>query len=746
MLPGGGYKREQLASLSNFSRLRAKNKTYAIIAATFVAVLFSALVSLVPSAMPFSGQLGLDVPSASAATQLSFTLSQAIAVRVLDSTATSEITNLSYNISPSPSGFTTRNSAVVDVATSNETGYSLSMTSDYRIDGTSSDPSAPNYSATSTAAYTTALVPSPASGISVNIPTSISATKNYWNYGTSWNEDLEDALNNTTNYTGGTSTNKVIPAHTTSDTIRSDVDVPTDSSKTTINIDVNASEDIPTGTYNNRLVFTAVGNPIPADYTLTYDKNTTDTVSNLPSPSTWSGVASSHTFTIPDTSGEGTLPAMTRDGYKLVGWSTSATERQGSGSGPDGLYVAGDTYTVNATSRVYPAHDTGEATLYAFWEVAFSCVANQICYNSNGADVVGTMENQTTVYMTSSTSAGSTDDAALSGSTTEFTLYSPNFSRTGYGFAGWNTKADGTGTMFGPNQTLTTSDSTLTSAMQSSLGSKGLIFYAIWVPSAGNLQTWTGCSSLTSGQVTALTDSRDSQTYAVAKLADDKCWTIENMRYKPTAGTETTSFSISNPGTQQYSLTNIDRTLDPLAVSNQGSPYYQWYSYGGQYSWLSSINTTTNGSSNYSNWNTATSSYTTTGTTMAARTATDAVKNANICPAGWRLPRSAYSGSTTNATANNDFPYLNNALNSSYSSVSTFEASNNWRKYPNNFVFAGRWDGANAFYRGTYGLYWSSSVYDSSRAYYLRFYSTYVSPANNYYKRVGYSVRCVYSF
>ncbi|MBR2989688.1 InlB B-repeat-containing protein, partial [Candidatus Saccharibacteria bacterium] len=376
---------------------------------------------------------------ASAATQLSIALTQAIAVRVLDSTATSEISTLSYNISPSPAGFTTRNSAVVDVATSNETGYSLSMTSDYRIDGTSSDPSSPNYSATSTAAYTTALVPSPASGISVNIPTSITATKNYWNYGTSWNEDLEDALSNTTNYTGGTSANKVIPAHTTSDTIRSDVDVPTDSSKTTINIDVNASEDIPTGTYNNRLVFTATGNPIPADYTLTYDKNTTDTVSNLPSPDTWSGVASSHTFTIPSTT------TMARDGYGFVGWSTSATERQGSGSGPDGLYVAGDTYTVNATSQVYPAHDTGEATLYAIWEVAFSCVANQICYNPNGADVVGTMENQTTVYMTSSTTAGETDSTALSGSTTEFTLYSPNFSRTGYGFAGWNTKSDGSG-------------------------------------------------------------------------------------------------------------------------------------------------------------------------------------------------------------------------------------------------------------------------------------------------------------
>ena len=219
------------------------------------------------------------------------------------------------------------------------------------------------------------------------------------------------------------------------------------------------------------------------------------------------------------------------------------------------------------------------------------------------------------------------------------------------------------------------------------------------------------------------------------------------MRYKPTAGTETTSFSTSNPGAQQYSLTNIDRTKDPLAVSNQGSPYYQWYSYGGQYSWLSSINTTTNNSSTYYNYDTSSSSYTTTGTTMAARNATDAVKNANICPAGWRLPRVAYNGYIdANAGSNSDFPYLNNVLNGSYGNTSTFTGSNNWRKYPNNFVFAGHWGGANATYRGAYGYYWSSSVYNNSyNAYRLSFYSAYVSPAGNGYKRLGYSVRCVYN-
>ena len=64
---------------------------------------------------------------------------------------------------------------------------------------------------------------------------------------------------------------------------------------------------------------------------------------------------------------------MTRDGYSFIGWSTSASTRQGSGSGPDGLYVAGDTYTVVADDSGnpdYTTHGTGSATLYAFWEQA----------------------------------------------------------------------------------------------------------------------------------------------------------------------------------------------------------------------------------------------------------------------------------------------------------------------------------------------------------------------------------------
>ena len=45
--------------------------------------------------------------------------------------------------------------------------------------------------------------------------------------------------------------------------------------------------------------------------------------------------------------------------------------------------------------------------------------------------------------------------------------------------------------------------------------------------------------------------------------------------------------------------------------------------------------------------------------------------------------------------------------------------------------------------RGTSGLYWSSSFNSASNAYYLNFSSSGVSPADSYYRRLGFSVRAV---
>ena len=98
------------------------------------------------------------------------------------------------------------------------------------------------------------------------------------------------------------------------------------------------------------------------------------------------------------------IPA--RSGYTFVRWNTKA---DGSGTG----YAAGASYTTNAA-----------VTLYAIWAANTYAVT----YNANGG--TGTTAGQTKTY-----------GEAL-------TLSDCGFTRDGYTFRYWNTKADGTGTTY----------------------------------------------------------------------------------------------------------------------------------------------------------------------------------------------------------------------------------------------------------------------------------------------------------
>ena len=457
-------------------------------------------------------------------------------------------------------------------------------------------------------------------------------------------------------------------------------------------------------------------------YTYTLNLNTNDGTSDkqiLNYPTTSGGTTStSHAFTNLNSY------APTRSGYNFLGWATSASGTS---------YVTSRTlYGSNASST--PTSDGFPVTgnLYARWEMNCSS-ANRICYvaNAPSGTVSGSMDDQTIVYMASSTSGSTVDTTALSGSTTELTLYSPNWTLSGYGFKGWSEKKNPSSTdkIYGPNETIT-----LSTDQKVVLGAGGIRLYAQWVANAGNMASWSGCSSLAQGSVTALTYGSD--TYAVAKLADGKCWMVENLRTSTNAGTATTSMSASIYNARVYNLTNINGAagaypinLTSPAAANNTTNQYQWQSYGGYYSWASSINTTTTSSSQYYNWNGSSFSNSTSATAQG------------ICPSGWRIPRS-YAGSSAN-NIQSDFRYLNNQLNGSYDSVYTAAASNAWRTYPNNFVFAGYWRVTSSYARGTRGLYWASTVYGSNDAYFLHFDSASVTPASSYGKYGGFSVRCV---
>lgn len=101
----------------------------------------------------------------------------------------------------------------------------------------------------------------------------------------------------------------------------------------------------------------------------------------------------------------GELPAPSRTGYLFAGWYTQKT--------------AGEEVSSSDTVEI-----TENTTIYAHW----TAISYQILFDANGG--VGAMDPIHAVY----------DTAAA--------LPANGFTRTGYRFVGWNTKQDGTGTLY----------------------------------------------------------------------------------------------------------------------------------------------------------------------------------------------------------------------------------------------------------------------------------------------------------
>ena len=374
-----------------------------------------------------------------------------------------------------------------------------------------------------------------------------------------------------------------------------------------------------------------------------------------------------------------------------------------------------------------------------------ACTAGKIRYQPNASNVTGEMGNQspTSIEIEST-----------------IPLWASNFKRDGYGFAGWNTEFDYSGTYYGPNQDITA---------PSDFSTNGLSLYAVWVKSAGTLQNWSGCSSLAQGSVTALTDNRDNDTYAVAKLADGKCWMIENLRLDDSA-------ELSNTNTHNPSLplTN-DNSTNPIITSNHLSPTTDptqtaWCTSGSaaciDQSMLATNNTTlfTNNTAsgysaesnvysygNYYNWYSATGGHGKYGSTYGDGYHAPG----DICPTGWHLPK---GGNKANEASNEFWSLIVTGINNgvkpaSYDSstqpyyTGTAEGtpvSNALRSYPNNFVYSGYVNVSSVSSRNSYGSYWSASGTSSLSAYSLDFYSTGVYPGTfNVSKYSGRMVRCL---
>ncbi len=420
-----------------------------------------------------------------------------------------------------------------------------------------------------------------------------------------------------------------------------------------------------------------------------------------------------------------TSASTTRNGYILLGWNTSA----------DGSGTTYNSYTFD------PSATTG-VVLYAKWGVTYT-----IQYDGNNADE-GTMTN----IKHTNTYEGDILD-----------LFASNYSRAGYGFVGWsfdpNAQPGGSSRIYGPNEVLEAPAATISGETKT--------LYAIWVQSSGNLQGWQGCSNMSTGDITALKDTRDDNVYAVGKLADGNCWMIENLRLNTAGSSDSVKaqgfggafVGLADPEGSNFTDTTISNTLyssNNITGSNIGYriPRYNNYNSNSRETTFNNYDSDnrTNAASthvsslsrkifsygNYYTWSAAlanTNDYA--GPTSTINGYTSETVGTSICPSGWRLPYGRTSG---NGISSGGFAYLLSRIGASASNEAS---SRKIRSYPNNFTYNGYYTSDSRSSTGFTGYYWSSTSYSNTHAYSLSF--TYDIVSNSYDSKYnGFSVRCVF--
>ena len=306
------------------------------------------------------------------------------------------------------------------------------------------------------------------------------------------------------------------------------------------------------------------------------------------------------------------------------------------------------------------------------------------------------------------------------------TLNSNAFTRTNYNFIGWNTAADGSGTPYADGDTYTGASTTL---------------YAQWeyYPYMQNITTAT-CPTT----ATVAYDSRDEKPYHIQKLADGKCWMLDNLALDLTNALVLYKVTDANTNASATSLNYLKHgggsTSDQYATAGVAN-WTSSYSYSAPLVNMASKdvvpdNAPTGGAGynkvgGYYNFCAASAgSYCYGDGTSYGTSSGNATED--ICPAGWRMPTS-HGG---------EYGALANAIYGSTGSTSDATQAANFRNalslpFPGYFI-----DGSTRN-QGSHGNFWSSTRYDDHYMYSLYASTSYVRPADSISRSFGHFVRCL---
>lgn len=296
--------------------------------------------------------------------------------------------------------------------------------------------------------------------------------------------------------------------------------------------------------------FTLTIDPL-ASYTVSYNKNTTDSVSNLPSSQKkWYGESLTLSSTTP-----------TRTGYIFSGWNTKSD-----GTGTN--YSAGGSYTGNSA-----------LTLYAKWTAAKVTVNYHI--NSGTLTAQTTAGATATVYRHSSsivqyyspaatTPAWTTLGTTVTSTSTYANLYNVGtfpIVKTGYHIVAtqaWNSKADGTGSNFNQDDTATNTVNKVTTTRLnggeqiSSNVTKTL--YVNW-----KINTYT-VSYNANGGTANTTPTAQTKTHGVTLTLSSTKPTKANV-----TGNVTVTFNYNGSGATSTSATSVKSTTQTFSSWNTKS-------------------------------------------------------------------------------------------------------------------------------------------------------------------------------
>ena len=266
-------------------------------------------------------------------------------------------------------------------------------------------------------------------------------------------------------------------------------------------------------------------------------------------------------------------------------------------------------------------------------------------------------------------------------------------------------------------------------------GDPDVTLYAIYEHADTAMQNMSSSQCTTAG--VKVYDNRDNSIYLVKKLADGKCWMLDNLRLDLGNSTVLNNTTESNTNASTTTLNYLKNgggsTSDryPTAKINNvpwTSSSQDYYSIPMTISTYKDQTTTSYGEGSgkigvYYNYCAASAgNYCFGNGTSAGSPSGNATED--ICPKGWRMPTGGSSGEYK-------------ALYTAYSSGST--SFRNALSTP----LSGNFYSGSANYQGTLGYFWSSTYSDANYMYILSVDSSSVSPSNVNSRYNGRSVRCL---